>query len=229
MTVKKIGLFLIVLCFTTHIAFAETFFWDDKKGIHMTSDVSKLPPNFRKKYEKFMQGNTQVSDQKQQSQIKEIVEVPKPVSIPESAKNAYKALKKLEARCDAGISYKDYAPVLGEARFEVNMFLDSTDAKKFPEIINSLTKALEHFTFVKSMWDIKFRGSAVENFVRLDSRDGNIFLMNYPDATSDMKDGGATMYANYAQARVIYIDAAISFILNEASNELETSKKLITY
>jgi len=49
-------------------------------------------------------------------------------------------MKKLQARTQAGISYNDYAPALGEAKFEINLFLESPAAKenyKFTEAIPS--------------------------------------------------------------------------------------------
>jgi hypothetical protein len=51
---RTIMLILTMLFAVQGLAFSETFFWEDKKSIHMTDDVSKLPPKFREKYEKFI-------------------------------------------------------------------------------------------------------------------------------------------------------------------------------
>ncbi|MGD0217487.1 MAG: hypothetical protein ABSC45_08265 [Desulfobaccales bacterium] len=62
------------------------------------------------------------------------------IAFSQSAKDALRAMKKLQARTQAGISYNDYAPALGEAKFEINLFLESPAAKenyKFTEAIPS--------------------------------------------------------------------------------------------
>jgi hypothetical protein len=48
----------------------------------------------------------------------------------QSAKEAVRALPKLQARVEAGISYRDYSPALGDALFEVKLFLQSPGAKE---------------------------------------------------------------------------------------------------
>lgn len=48
----------------------------------------------------------------------------------ESTKEAIRALKKLEAKIEVGISYNDYSSALGGANFEVRMFLESPEAKE---------------------------------------------------------------------------------------------------
>jgi hypothetical protein len=48
----------------------------------------------------------------------------------ESAKEAIRALRKLEAKIEVGISYADYLTALGDANFEAKMFLESPEAKE---------------------------------------------------------------------------------------------------
>jgi hypothetical protein len=71
----------------------------------------------------------------------------------ESTVKAYMALKKLEAKCETGISYKDYGPVLGDTKFEVNMFLESSAAKENPELTNSIKVAMDHYEFAMLVWN----------------------------------------------------------------------------
>ena len=47
----------------------------------------------------------------------------------QSAKDAVRALQKFQARIEVGISYRDYAPALGDVKFEVNQFLRSPEAQ----------------------------------------------------------------------------------------------------
>ena len=64
------------------------------------------------------------------------------IAFGQSAKDAIRALKKLEARVEAGISYKDYAPALGDAKFEVNLFLESPEAKEMPRLSEAVKKTI---------------------------------------------------------------------------------------
>ncbi len=122
-----------MLLMSSKIAYSETFFWEDKKGIHTTDDVSNLPPKFRDKYEQYIKNNPKVAPK--------IVQ-----SIPDSAKNAVRALKKLEARCQAGISkISDYSAALGDAKFEVNMFVESSESNDFESLKSSIMQTMKHY------------------------------------------------------------------------------------
>ncbi len=74
----------------------------------------------------------------------------------QSAKDAYKSLKKLEARTATGISYKDYPQSVAEAKVEVDMFLDGKAAKKNPPFSDHLKKAMDYYLVAIKIWDIKF-------------------------------------------------------------------------
>jgi len=52
----------------------------------------------------------------------------------DSAKDGIIALKKLQAKCQTGISYRDYSNALGEAKFPVNMYTESEESKKYPDL-----------------------------------------------------------------------------------------------
>ena len=61
----------------------------------------------------------------------------------QSAKEAFKALKKVEARVETGVSYKDYPQVIADAKAEVNMFLEGKEAKKIPQFTEHIKKAMD--------------------------------------------------------------------------------------
>lgn len=115
------GLLLIVL--TSTVCFAETFFWEDKKGINTTEEVSKLPPKFREKYEDYIKQHLKKT-------------------IPESANNAIRALRKLEARCEAGISPRDYGPALSDAKFDVSTFENSKEVKDWVALKEGIMRTM---------------------------------------------------------------------------------------
>ena len=52
----------------------------------------------------------------------------------DNTKDAVMALKKMEARVQSGISYRDYGNALADAKFPVNLFMESIEVKKNPEL-----------------------------------------------------------------------------------------------
>ncbi|MRS02273.1 hypothetical protein EG832_03435 [bacterium] len=76
------------------------------------------------------------------------------VQIPQSAILAYKALKKVEARTEVGVSRRDYPEVIAEAKVAVNLFLESPESKGVPDLTQSLEKAMKHYADAKNLWDV---------------------------------------------------------------------------
>ncbi|HTF66507.1 MAG TPA: hypothetical protein VK638_27865 [Edaphobacter sp.] len=54
----------------------------------------------------------------------------------QKAKEAVIALKKLEARTDAGVSHRDYLVALGDTNFSVRQFLESERAREVPRVFD---------------------------------------------------------------------------------------------
>ena len=76
------------------------------------------------------------------------------VPIPPSAIFAYKALKKVEARTEVGVSRRDYPEVIAEAKVAVNLFIESPESKSVPDLTESLEKAMKHYSDAKNLWDV---------------------------------------------------------------------------
>ena len=76
------------------------------------------------------------------------------VPIPPSAILAYKALKKVEARTEVGVSRRDYPEVIAEAKVAVNLFIESPESKSVPNLTESLEKAMKHYADAKNLWDV---------------------------------------------------------------------------
>ncbi|MGD0915062.1 MAG: hypothetical protein ABSB22_01280 [Thermodesulfobacteriota bacterium] len=78
----------------------------------------------------------------------------------ESAKEAVRALQKLQARVEAGISYRDYRPALGDALFEVKLFLSSPESKEKIELATAISKAMYYYQFAADLRESS-RGESV--------------------------------------------------------------------
>ncbi|MGD0625120.1 MAG: hypothetical protein ABSB32_10420 [Thermodesulfobacteriota bacterium] len=151
------------------------------------------------------------------------------VSYGESAKEAFRGLKKLEARCQAGISYKDYGAALGDAKFEVNIFLESPEAKARPQLTDSIIRAMMHYENARHFWEYKFSGYS-RNYPEILPYfvEEEVFRI-YPEANKEYKDGGALMRMKEydPESTKVHISCLLSFIWNEASKELKKAAELL--
>jgi hypothetical protein len=74
------------------------------------------------------------------------------LSFAQSAKEAVMALKKLQTRVEVGVSYEEYFPALGEAKFPVTLYLESPEAAKNPQLKAAVEKSLGHYQLVARTW-----------------------------------------------------------------------------
>lgn len=184
---------------------AETFFWEDKKGVQMSNDVSKLPPKFRAKYEKFMK-QSPVQDSK--------------TGI-ETATDAIRALKKLESRTEAGISLHDYPAALGEVKFTVKMYLESKAAKGNQKATEDIKIVLECYEKALQYWS--FAQTYGQSKLPTDSTYGREFMpvlaKVYPGAEKSTSEGGLVVESSYEshKFRNIYFSDIASYYWGKAS------------
>jgi hypothetical protein len=138
----------------------------------------------------------------------------------QSAKDALMGLKKLEARCQSGISYQDYSNALADAKFPVNIYIQSNDAKKYPELTESINKSMQHYEFVNTLWHEKMSGKpgeALHDGLILQKGEFGIVIQRLYSQTRTTKFLWATYYV---------FDSALPAIWGEASKELENTTKL---
>jgi hypothetical protein len=151
-----------------------------------------------------------------------------PLTFSQSAKEALIALKKLEARCEAGISYRDYSPALGEAKFPVNLFLESSEAKENPDLALSIKTTFNHYDIAKMIWEYEFPYyEDYYNYVFVNSEKGQLFLKLYPNLEIDRKyiyvEGRGSVKEG---EQYIVISSAVRTIWAEASKELKKATSL---
>jgi len=161
----------------------------------------------------------------------------------QSAKDAIRALKKLEARCQVGIAYVDYSPALGDAKFEVNMFLETQEAKQKPDfnlsgkslttynlLASSIQKTMEHYEYAQEAWQMKFGGYEYRDSIRHDDGKAKLILLLYPEADKPFYEGGVIVEINshvWGKVKAVDISMMIGFIWNEASKELDKAMGLL--
>lgn len=80
------------------------------------------------------------------------------ISFCQSSKEAIRALKKLQAKIEIGIPYNDFCVALGDAKFKVDAFLESSEAKQKVKLASLIEKSLNHYVYAKSIWDLAIKG-----------------------------------------------------------------------
>lgn len=123
------------------------------------------------------------------------------------AQGAIRSLQRLEARFQAGISHRDYGPVLGETIYQVRLYLENPEAKSRPELRQSIAKTLLHYEMINEIWDEKIAGRYSMGYFR-------------PEVEEKIK-------RLYPEIGAKNVDSMIKSILSEASEELGKATNLL--
>lgn len=133
----------------------------------------------------------------------------------QSAKEAILALKKIESRCQSGISYADYDPAVGDAKVPVSLFLESEEAKRSPELTDSMNKVISHYEYAGKIWQLRF----------------SPFFQGYGIITAD-SSLGEEINALYPKARAknekYFVEEILPVVWEAAAVELERATTLYT-
>ena len=130
-----------------------------------------------------------------------------------AARDALKSIRRLQAKVQTGISYRDYSPALADAKLEVSMFVESSSGKKFPEFASLLSRAIGHYDVANNLWKIKF----VERYAWLTDKEVTRSLMAiYPEIAASK------------QERVnLHIEETVMRIWGAASKDIDQATKLL--
>lgn len=80
-------------------------------------------------------------------------------NVPQSAHEALTVVKKVEARTEVGINYRDYSTLVGEAWADVKVFADSSDGKAVPEFTALLLSTMSKQKLALDTWQQKIEDS----------------------------------------------------------------------
>jgi hypothetical protein len=141
----------------------------------------------------------------------------------QTAKEAVMGLKKLQARVQSGISYRDYSNAVADAKFPVNLYMESADAKKYTELTESMNKAMEHYEFAGVVWQDAFSNTAMRGSLTRPVE--NAIVKLYPQADKEIKDGGARS-KDYG-LNFLLKEAVFMIVWAEASKELGNTTRLL--
>ncbi len=114
-------------------------------------------------------------------------------SFGQSAKDAYKTLKKIEAKVEVGIGYKDYMNTLGDAQYEVNLYSQSAEATQKSDAVSLMKSILNHYRLAGVVWGNMVTGRPPTNVTRMhyDAR------MQYHWVEASKQLGELSKYLNF--------------------------------
>jgi hypothetical protein len=141
------------------------------------------------------------------------------VTFGQSANDAIKALKKLEAKTETGINYKDFATALADTKVEVESFVNSKQAKKKPGLAECLNKTLGHYMLTNKIMNER-------NFNRRMAREsGNKYAELDSDVIKTDSPMGKMLMRQYPRIKpdkgMYFVEIVVPEIWKEASNELK--------
>ncbi|HRY37298.1 MAG TPA: hypothetical protein P5347_01135 [Smithellaceae bacterium] len=144
----------------------------------------------------------------------------------QTAKEAIFGLKKLQARCQIGISYKDYSSAVADAKFPVNLFIESADAEKFPDLKAAINKAMEHYETANLFWNRRMNVRQGEvmlesGLIWTKSPMGQYISNNYPEAVAIEPTTGVNWLLG--NPKYYPLDSVLPIMWNKASKELENA------
>lgn len=152
----------------------------------------------------------------------------------QTAEEAYKELRKVQARIQVGVSYRDYPSILAPAKYAVNMYLKSKEAEKAPKLTSAINLTMTYYEFAYTIWGFKFpktRYSGVQHFIFKGSPEWKILEDSFPEAIKPIEDGGIVTKMNkkniFGEDEAIFISDALNFIWNKASKKLDEIEVLI--
>lgn len=134
--------------------------------------------------------------------------------VAQTPKEVMSALKKLQAKCQAEVVFKDYRNAVDDAKFFVNSFLESTDAKKNGALTDSVKKLMAHYDYAGTLLEQK--GSSASGLISANTAVGKQIKELYPQLQPNKS----------ALGEFYFIDSLVQMICKESSKELETAANL---
>jgi hypothetical protein len=148
----------------------------------------------------------------------------------QSAKDAYKALKKIEAQTKTGINFASYRNALVDAQLEVELFIESPEASKKKKLSRHLKNALDAYQAANQLWEEKIADYDPEYpWVEISYKTLINYYRKYPFLDQNFEGGiyNQNMISGKIITSEITINRCIQSLWNEAAKELNFSRKAL--
>ena len=137
----------------------------------------------------------------------------------QSAKNAVRALEKLETQCESGVSYQDYRIALINAKLPVNSYLESPRSSNNSALTDSIKKVMAHYEFVGRAW--QDANSNEGNPTPFSASMESEIIGRYPITDKSISEGGARQNNRTLMKETVFV-----IMWGAASNELRKTRLL---
>ncbi len=143
------------------------------------------------------------------------------MAVAQTGKEALKSLKKVEAKIEVGVSYQGYPEVLSDAKDGVDLFLQSSEAKKSSKFTYHIVTAMDYYMTAEEIWDIKYncKDDFVMEIIEINSTCGRQIKKLYHNARAEILPG------HLGPAYVI--SNVLRNIFSDASKELKKASELL--
>jgi len=143
------------------------------------------------------------------------------LALGQTAEDAVKSLKKVEASIQTGVSYQDFPQILAAAKKAVNMFMESNEAKKDPQFAKYIETIINYYTNAKEIWSIKFncKDDFVMEAVGINTDCGKEIKRLYPNSRPELLPG------NFGPFYIV--SDVLRSIFHDASKELKKASKIV--
>ncbi len=140
------------------------------------------------------------------------------------AEEALSALKKMKTGTMSGISYEDYATVLGKVQFQVEQFLEPSRAKDTPELADKMAYALQTYRRAGTVWSMKYTFNTVRYFITI-STDGGKQITSILDSYPEINK--ASMIRQFHDRPSYHISTVISELFGKANKAVDEISALL--
>jgi hypothetical protein len=146
------------------------------------------------------------------------------LALGQTGMDAFKSLKKVEAKIESGVLYEDYPQVIADVKPKVDMFLKSSEAKTYPQFAYHVKTAMDYYITAGDIWNIKF--NCMDDFVMeaisISSNCGRQIKRLYHNSKAEILPGNlGPFYVISNVLRNIFNDASKQ--LKKASETLKSS------
>ena len=143
------------------------------------------------------------------------------LALGQTGKDAFKSLKKVEAKIESGVSYQDYQQVIADTKHEVDMFLESSEANKNHQFAYHIKTSIDYYMTAENIWDIKFncQDDIVMEIIGVNSNCGRQLKRLYPNSKAEILPGNL--------GPVYVVSNVLRNIFNDASKQLKKASEIL--
>jgi len=143
------------------------------------------------------------------------------LALGQTGMDAFKSLKKVEAKIESGVSYEAYPQVLADAKQKVDMFLESSKAKTYPQFAYHIKTAMDYYMTAEDVWDIKFncKDEFVMEMIGINTNCGRQIKRLYHNSKAEILPGNLGPF--------YVISNVLRNIFNDASNQLKKASEIL--